>query len=74
MAIGKGDLYATYIIQDVTKFLKALTITIDGTPSYKGRRFSNISNKDEIMMNFKWSDREPVDEGVNDGEEGRDHE
>ena len=46
-------LYTFKFIQDVIKFLKLLTIEIDGKPVYKIGRFKDIVNKDEIMLSFK---------------------
>lgn len=47
-----GALYTFKFIQDVTRFLKALKIEVSGTPKYEGRRFSNISNKEQIFFTF----------------------
>lgn len=51
-----GALYTFRFIEDVTKFLKALDIKIEGKPIYKGRRFSNISNKKDILITFNKKD------------------
>lgn len=48
-----GALYTFKFIRDVTKFLKALDIFVDGEPKYEGRRFSIITNKDDIKLTFK---------------------
>jgi hypothetical protein len=47
-----GALYTFKFIQDVTRFLKALQIDVQGQPRYEGRRFSNIANKEEILFTF----------------------
>ena len=51
-----GALYTFKFIRDVTKFLKALTITVSGEPKYEGRRFSNMTNKEEILLTFRKND------------------
>lgn len=47
-----GALYTFKFIQDVTRFLQALDIKVEGTPIVKGRRFANIVNKDKIFLTF----------------------
>ena len=36
----------------MTKFLKAFDIQVLGEPKYEGRRFSTLSNKDDIKLVF----------------------
>lgn len=48
-----GSVYSFGFIRDVTKFLKALRITVKGEPIVKGLRFRNIVNKKDIFLTFE---------------------
>jgi hypothetical protein len=53
-----GALYVIKFIKSIHAFLQSMDITIEGKAIISNRRFKNITNKDDVKVTFRKSDRQ----------------